>query len=210
VPTSGVDDQILSLPAGGGAIAALGSTFETDLNTGTGGYQIPLSLPPGPNGIAPSLDLRYHTVAANGPYGMGWTNGLLAISRQTDGVLPTYSADDDRFVIAGQEELVNIGNGAFRPKIDTMFWRVLRKGAGWELTDTRGTVYVLGATALGRIETTESGLQKTATWLLESMTDSNGNTVSYSYTADGAQRPARQHYVSRDENQPRIGVTLGR
>ncbi len=185
---SGVDDQILSLPAGGGAVTALGSTFETDLNTGTGGYQIPLSLPAGPNGISPAIGLRYHSAADNGAFGMGWTLGLLAIARQTDGHLPTYAAGDDRFVLVGDQELVDLGDGTFRSRVDTLSWRIRRQGDGWELTDTRGTRYLLGTSPAGRVETVEDGLAKTATWLLEQFADTNGNAVTFAYDQDGPQR----------------------
>jgi hypothetical protein len=186
--TSGTDPQALTLPNGGGAVQGLGATFETDLNTGTGSYSIPIDLPPGPNGIMPTVTLRYSSSAGNGPFGMGWSLGAVTIARKNDDRIPDYGPNDNSFVLVGVEDLIPLGGGAYRPRVDTMNWRMLKSGAGWQLTDTRGLRHSLGATAESRVETVEGGLTKTALWLLDTMTDTNGNTVRYSYRQDGAQR----------------------
>jgi hypothetical protein len=68
---SGIDDEVLSLPAGGGAVSSISPTFDVDLNTGTASVSIPLELPPGPNGLRPDLSLRYHSGAGDGILGLG-------------------------------------------------------------------------------------------------------------------------------------------
>src|SRR5216683_4184370 len=186
--TSGTDEQVLSLPKGGGAVQGLGTTFETDLNTGTGSYSIPLDLPAGPNGMQPRLAIRYHSAAGNGPFGLGWTLGIMSIARKTEGRIPDYGPNDNQFVLVGSEDLVQIDANQYRPRVDTMHWRIRRQGDGWEITDTQGTRHRLGQAAQARIETSEAGLTKPASWLLEEMTDTNGNTIRYTYQADGAQR----------------------
>jgi RHS repeat-associated protein len=186
--TSGVDASALSLPKGGGAVQGLGTAFETDLNTGTGSYSIPIDVPAGPNGIKPTIAIRYHSAAGNGPFGIGWTLGTMAISRKIEGRIPTYGPDDDSFTLVGAEDLVAVGNGHYRPRVDTSHHRILRHGPGWEVTDTHGNRHRLGHTAQARQEVVEDGLTKTACWLLEELADTNGNTVRYSYRVDGAQR----------------------
>jgi RHS repeat-associated protein len=187
--TSGVSEQVLSLPKGGGAVQGLGTTFETDLNTGTGSYDVPLELPAGPNGMRPHVSIRYHSAAGNGPFGVGWALGLMSITRQIDGRIPDYGPDDNVFALTGAEELVEVAPGRYRPRVDTMHYRILRQPPhspdGWEITDTRGTVYDLGRTAQARVETVEGGLTKTAAWLLERMTDTNGNRAQFVYALDG-------------------------
>ena len=190
--TAGTDEQVLSLPKGGGAVRGLGTTFETDLNTGTGSYAIPLDLPAGQNGICPQLSIRYNSAAGNGTFGMGWTLGLMAISRKIEGRIPNYEPSDDAFVLVGVEDLVALGDGQYRPQVDTLHWRIERRGDGWELTDTKGTCYRLGQTAQSRVEIIEDGLTKTAIWLLESMEDTNGNIICHRYRQDGAQRYLEQ------------------
>lgn len=192
--TAGTDPQILSLPKGGGAVADLGTTFETDLNTGTGSYGLSLPLPAGPNGIVPKIDLRYHSAAGNGPLGIGWTLGALSVARKTDGRTPTYDDHDDRFLIPGVEDLVDMGSQGYRLRVDSLCYRILRTATGWEVTDTRGTVHRLGGSAASRIEDGSLGFARTAAWLLDSSTDSGGDAIRYQYLADGAQR-----YVERIE-----------
>ena len=49
---------------------------------GAGVYRIPLSLPPGTNGLAPELELVYDHTSGNGLLGMAWhVTGLSAITR---------------------------------------------------------------------------------------------------------------------------------
>jgi RHS repeat-associated protein len=185
---SGVDAQVLTLPNGGGAVTDLGSTFETDLNTGTGSYTLSLRLPAGPNAVLPKIDLRYHTGAGNGPFGMGWTLGALSIARQTDRQVPTYAPGDDAFVIPGVENLVDLGGGLYRPRVDSHFYRIRRLATGWEITDTRGTVHLLGLSAASQVLDDSGPAPRVAQWLLESSTDPNGEAIRYSYLADGTQR----------------------
>lgn len=186
--TSSGSGQTLSLPKGGGAMQGLGTAFEADLNTGTGGYSIPLDAPAGPNGIQPRVALRYHSAAGNGPFGMGWTMGMVAVARKVDGRIPTYAPDDDAFTLVGVEDLVSMGSGLYRPRVDTLHWRIRRTGDGWELTDTSGLRHVLGHVLQARVELEQEGLRKTAVWLLERMEDPDGNGVDYHYRQEGPQR----------------------
>ncbi len=185
---SGVDPQALSLPKGGGSVADVGTSFETDLNTGTGSYAFPLSLPAGPDGIVPQLKLRYSSGAGNGAFGIGWDFGTMAIQRATDHGIPTYAPGDDAFAMPGVDDLVDVGDGGYRPRVDTMFYRILRTGASWQITDTAGTVYTLGATPAGRIAVDAAGSEQVGAWLLETMATAAGDTIAYGYVADGAQR----------------------
>jgi RHS repeat-associated protein len=186
--TTGVDAQILTLPKGGGAVQDLGETFDTDLNTGTGSYGLSIAVPTGPNGIRPQLRLRYQTTAGNGPFGIGWTLGTMAIARRTDGGLPTYQPGDDHFVLSGVDDLVDMGDGTFRPRADTFLHRIRRAGDGWELTDIRGTVHKLGMSLGSRIEDMSRPLPRVGVWLLESTQSAGSDPISYSYMSDGAQR----------------------
>jgi RHS repeat-associated protein len=185
--TSGTDPQVLSLPNGGGAVQDMGASFETDLNTGTGSYGLDITVPCGPNGLQPQLKLRYHTGAGNGTFGMGWTMGALAIARQTDMGLPTYAPGADRFTLLGVDDLIDMGDGTFRPRVDNNFFRIRRSGAGWEITDTRGSVNILGTTPASQV----SDGARVGQWLLESTSDPGEGSIFYTYQADGAQRYIR-------------------
>ncbi|HEY3035627.1 MAG TPA: SpvB/TcaC N-terminal domain-containing protein [Streptosporangiaceae bacterium] len=98
----------MSLPKAGGAVRGLSEKFSVNAANGTASLSVPLPMSPGRNGFTPQLALSYDSGAGNGPFGMGWSLDLPAITRRTDKGLPHYrDADEsDVFVLAGAEDLV--------------------------------------------------------------------------------------------------------
>src|SRR5438552_8857851 len=80
----------VTLPKGGGAIRGIGEKFGANPVTGTGSMTVPLAVSPGRGGFGPQLFLSYDSAAGNGPFGLGWSLGLPAITRKTDKGLPRY------------------------------------------------------------------------------------------------------------------------
>jgi len=66
---SGVRATAFSLPSGPGSMRGLGGSFQPDLNTGSGSYQVSIHLPKGTAGVTPSLALGYDTGGSNGLVG---------------------------------------------------------------------------------------------------------------------------------------------
>ena len=64
---SNTPGSIISLPQGGGALQGIGEKFSPDLQTGTGNFSVPLTLPPGRNGLQPELTLQYSTGQGTDP-----------------------------------------------------------------------------------------------------------------------------------------------
>lgn len=182
----GFDDQVPSLPQGGGAITGLGSTFTPDLSTGTGSFNIPFDAPNGPNDIGPKLGLRYDTSAGNGPFGLGFTLPVPRIVLDTSAGYPRYDGTDG-LLLEGAGPLVALGGGAYRPQVDSGAWRAERLGDGFRLTDRAGLYYDLGTTSAARISDLASPAHVYA-WQLETISDPLGNTVRFSWQADGPQR----------------------
>lgn len=181
---SGLAEQVPSLPKGGGAIQGLGEKFHPDLHTGTGSYGIPLDIPNGPNDIAPKLTLSYHTGAESGPFGMGFGLNLLTISRSTNKRLPTYQGEEDPLVLLGGGELMSLGGGKYRLKVQANSWRVAREGEGFRLTDRDGRFYRLGVTEQSRLSANQNGITKVFSWHLEEIEDALGNKVKFTYNRD--------------------------
>jgi len=104
------DVPSVSLPKGGGAIRGIGEKFAANPVTGTGSMTVPLGLSPGRDGFGPQLSLTYDSGAGDGPFGIGWSPGLPAITRKTDKGLPRYddAADSDVFILSGSEDLVPV------------------------------------------------------------------------------------------------------
>jgi RHS repeat-associated protein len=85
---------------------------------GAATYTVPIQVPPGTAGMAPSLSLNYNSQASNGLMGVGWSlGGLSSITRcpQTvaqDGVpLGITRTNTDRFCLDGQRLMTAITTG---------------------------------------------------------------------------------------------------
>ena len=100
----------ISLPKGGGAIRGIGEKFAANPVTGTGSMSVPIATSPGRSGFGPQLSLSYDSGAGNGPFGVGWSLSLPAITRKTDKGLPQYqdAVDSDVFILSGAEDLVPV------------------------------------------------------------------------------------------------------
>ena len=140
----------LSLPKGGGAIRDIGEKFDVNPATGSASFSVPIAVSPGRSGFGPQLSLAYNSGSGNGPFGLGWSLSVPAISRKTEKGLPRYNdADDsDIFLLSGAEDLVTVfqwdgtswtknpqpgsWNGTayqvqrFRPRVEGMFARIER------------------------------------------------------------------------------------
>ena len=145
-PTS---QEILQLPPGGGAVAASGTDFDIDMNTGTAGLSLPLVVPAGPNGIKPELTLRYHSGAGADWLGLGWSLNLprvtLRAGRTPGGTAPQPALD-------GVGPLYPRIDSGWAPEVDSLGQRILGgPDTGWQLLDPQDTVHALGGGAGSRI-----------------------------------------------------------
>lgn len=100
----------IALPKGGGAIRGIGEKFASNPVTGTGSLTVPLPVSPGRSSFGPQLSLAYDSGSGNGPFGIGWSLSLPAVTRKTDKGLPQYLDHDesDVFVLSGAEDLVPV------------------------------------------------------------------------------------------------------
>ncbi len=179
---SGVEPQVLSLPKGPGSIEGLGESFEPQLNTGTAAYRVRLAVPPGVAGSQPDLSLVYDGGYGNGPLGLGWRLDLPMVQRQTDKGLPAYT-DADTLIHSAAGELVPVGNGQYRAKIEGSFLKVQQDGAGFAVWKPDGTRQWFGSSAETRVANRRGIFE----WRLERTEDRNGNAVTYRYLQDGGQ-----------------------
>jgi RHS repeat-associated protein len=122
---------------------------------GNASYQFALDLPPGINGLKPSISVNYNSNVQNGILGLGWFFGGDAFSRitrcpntlaQNGRVLAVENTTEDRFCLDGQQLIAVNGNyGAagteYRTEADS-FMRVESRGnrgggPSWWLVKTR-------------------------------------------------------------------------
>ncbi len=206
---SGVSEQILSLPKGGGAIKGMGEKFQPDLHTGTGNFSIPISLPPGRNDFGPQLALGYSTGAGNGPFGLGWSLSIPHVSRKTSKGIPIYNDGLDTFILSGAEDLVPVSQVTkgsrqetrYQPRTEGLFARILhvvdaRAGEDfWQVTTRDGITSVYGVTADSQIFVTKDGRKQIFAWYLVRSEDKLGNKVRYTYRRDDDPVPVEPNHT---------------
>ncbi|GGM82625.1 hypothetical protein GCM10010967_12860 [Dyadobacter beijingensis] len=110
--TATFDGRALSESLPVGSIAGNG-----DVASGGSAYNIPILVPPGTNGVVPSIAMNYHSMAGNGVLGFGWhITGLSTITRTTRNMYfdnatnPIVMTNDDRFVLDGTRMILKTGN----------------------------------------------------------------------------------------------------
>lgn len=195
----------ISLPKGGGAQHGIGEKFAPDLHTGTGNFTVPITLPPGRNGLQPQLSLVYSTGNGNGPLGLGWALSVPGVSRQTSKRIPKYDDAKDTFILSGTEELVPVettpGKTRYRPRTEGMFARVYHlhdPAAGddcWEVHGKDGLVSLYGtrqsAGSDPAVIADPAPLKRgrVFAWKLTETRDIFGNRIEYRYITDEPDSP---------------------
>jgi hypothetical protein len=168
--------------------------------TGAAVYSIPIAVPPGTAGMAPTLSLDYSSQGGDGIVGIGWSlGGLASVTRcpQTfaqDGVRGTSNFDaNDRFCLDGQR-LMAINNGTYgadgteyRTEIES-FTRVISHGtagngpAWFEVHTKSGQTMEFGHTLDSQI--LAQGKTTARSWALNKVADTKGNFYTVTYTND--------------------------
>jgi RHS repeat-associated protein len=180
---------------------------------GSAGYEIPLVLPPGSNGLTPSLALRYNSNGGNGLMGVGWTvGGLSGISRcdktiAQDGAITAAILDvNDGYCLDGNRLRLTGGTygtsgSTYQSEVET-FSRITAQGAAgsgpawWEVRGKDGLIYEYGNTTDSRIETVNSTTARF--WALNKIRDRTGNYIEFVYiedTTNGSFRPSEIRYT---------------
>ncbi|MFE0458305.1 SpvB/TcaC N-terminal domain-containing protein [Kitasatospora sp. NPDC058965] len=204
----------VNLPTGGGAIRGIGEKFGTDAVTGTGTFVVPVDLTSGRGGFGPQLALSYDSGAGNGPFGLGWSLSLPAVTRRTDKGLPRYddAHESDVFVLSAAEDLVPTGPPRrigehevrrYRPRIDVSFARIERwtriadpADVHWRSISPDNVLTLYGTDPDSRIADPRNP-RNVFSWLISETRDDCGNVVRYDYLPDDDPRGAAQRYLKR-------------
>ncbi len=125
LPLSGVETATASETATRSSSSGIGETpgaLSVSL-TGGANYTVPIAVPPGVTGVAPSIAISYNSQGGNGSAGWGWNlSGISSITRipantYHDGTIDPVDFDTkDRFALDGQRLILKSGtygaNGA--------------------------------------------------------------------------------------------------
>ncbi len=184
---------------------------------GNATYSIPLPLPPGTNGVAPSLSIHYNSNMKNGLLGVGFflqgASSQITRCPQTlsqDGQIHAVDfTDEDRFCLDGQR-LVLVNGGVYgdpgteyRTEIDS-FQRITAHGAVaggtgpeyFTVESADGVERQYGYTTDSRIEA--QGQSTVRAWAMNRVEDVSSNYYTLEYkkqSGSSAYRPLRIHYT---------------
>jgi RHS repeat-associated protein len=207
-------NQVITLPKGGGAQHGMGEKFSPDLHTGTGNFTVPISLPPGRNGLQPQINLVYSTGNGNGPFGLGWNLSIPGVSRKTSKGVPRYDEAKDIFLLSGAEDLVLVkkeeAKTYYRPRTEGLFAEIIyhrdATNSYWEVRSKDGLVSFYGTL---RPRDARADWEDPAVihdpdplkanhdfaWKLTHTEDPFGNLIQYKYVRDAA-KEGPQLYLS--------------
>ena len=178
---NGTAAELLDLPSGGGSVSGQGGSFGVDLNTGTATAGFDFTLPPGPNGIMPPFTLRYSAGSGDGPFGIGWSLGLMTIrTKVTPSSAPPDPTATGTYSLVGVGDLVAMGANRYRPVVDATGLLIEFANGSWSVTDKTDLQCTLGSTSASQMPGSPP-----AAWLIDSCRDSAGNAITYTWTADG-------------------------
>ncbi|HEY3818633.1 MAG TPA: RHS repeat-associated core domain-containing protein [Polyangiaceae bacterium] len=151
-------------------------------------YELPLDLPAGRMGLAPTLSLTYSSGAANGMLGLGWSlGGLSSIGpcpqiQAIDGKSYPVNMDGrDPLCLDGQRLLDTSGGAgtAFDTELDS-FGEITTfvDGSGARAFRAQSQA---GVTRIYRRYGTNPATGRGLFWLLDTVRDLEGNSVNYTY-----------------------------
>jgi RHS repeat-associated protein len=155
---------------------------------GTANFNIPLNIPAGRNGMMPQISFNYDSDNSNGWLGVGFNISMPTISIDTKFGLPNYDGND-KYLFNG-EELINAGKDkddvVYKSRVETSFNRIIRKGTSpsnyiFEVTEKNGVRSVYGSD-----DAKLDGGKGIFIWYLKSVTDMNGNSITYNYSSNSA------------------------
>ena len=204
------DTLHITPPALPNGAAPLHGTGQWSAVGGNGVATLEIALPISPiRGYTPSMTLAYHSSHANGPFGLGWTVPIHAISRRTSCGVPTYTAQDgfvgpdaqdwlperhpDGVLVVTHHTTVNgiqldtsYTVTRYFPRVESRFnriehWHSAADTAGfWRVQAADGSQHFYGKTRLARIADPDQP-HHVAQWLLQESLSPHGEHIYYHY-----------------------------
>lgn len=188
----------------------VGSTSGNLMASGSVGYNIPLEMPSGTNGLQPAVALNYTSNYADGPLGTGWTiGGLSAIARvnrtiYNDGISDLVRGTlSDRYALDGNRMIVTSGTyGAagseYRTEIES-FSKVVAYGSTgtgpeWFKVYTKsGLILEFGNDEGSKIRNNEGCI---LSWRINKISDRFNNFIIFNYITSDDERPVGSIYYT--------------
>lgn len=152
---------------------------------------INVTVPPGRNGMQPSVALSYSSLNGNSIAGQGWSLNLSFIKRSTKFGLPAFTNSDtfEYTGALGSDELVLVNDDTHEYRLkNENFTKFILQNSGdlaneyWQVFDKSGNQYFFGEADAFRLK---DGT-KTAEWHISRQIDTQPdyNIIEYQYTKD--------------------------
>jgi len=162
-----------------------------DGSSGAAAVSIPIGVPPGTGGLAPTLSLNYSSDQGDGPFGLGWTLQLGEVRCTARFGVPEDYANCAEFELDGQ---LIVGpdtrpgmEGRYHTQVES-FKKIVLQGSGasayWEVTSPGGARRLYGATTDSKVGSDGQDTPSTAPtarWLLSKIVDIHGNEILITY-----------------------------
>ena len=177
--------QTVKLPSGPGSIRGLVEDPSVDVFTGQVAHQVPLELPGARRDFAPEIALKYRGDLGNGVLGIGWYVDNLRVRRSTRLGVPQFT-EEDELELSGVQyggRLIRIPDGTYRVEGQGNKLKIVAHGDGYSLYDGTGMVYSLGT----QPSTRQQDGDRVVAWHVETVTDTAGQTIHYTYRHDQGQ-----------------------
>ncbi|MBT3689742.1 hypothetical protein HOE31_04095 [bacterium] len=182
--------------------AGFTGSLRVDNFSGAANYNLGLEVPPGRNGIQPSLNLYYnsHDKSPGSWVGQGWSLDLGYVTRTTkEGSNNLYESNEFTLFLNNKSyDLVNLGGNTYGSKAEGDYLKIATSTDSWIVTDTMGTKYYFGQTAAAR-QDDPSDSTRIYKWMLDRVEDTNDNyyRVTY-YKLYGQIYPDDIYYTGHD------------
>jgi YD repeat-containing protein len=197
-----------NLEPGSAPIKEMGA-FQTSLFTGSAAYSYPIDVPPGTNGLAPSIVLSYNSHSAKDRtswVGAGWSLTLNYIKRDVNSTPEDLSDDIFNLVLNGQQyELVyNETEGRYHTEEESYLFienktgsTDNKKGDYWMVRSKDGTTYRFGYT--NDSEAVCANRVYVWQWSLDDIEDTQDNHIYYSYNESPTPNDIGAVYLAKIE-----------
>lgn len=154
--------------------------YNTDLITGAAAYYYPIAVPPGTNGLQPSLSLIYNSQSAKSSdfLGSGWTITQSYIQTNIQHTLDTTSDDTYELYLNSKKYDLIYQDGRYHTKIESFLY-IEKKSTYWQIKSKDGTIYRFGYNPDSEISSNQAGF--VWRWYLDKVTDTHSNNIYFSY-----------------------------
>src|SRR3989344_2209282 len=178
------------------------SQFKIDKNTGAARVTYPIVIPPGRNKVQPDLDLIYNSQDSEvgSIFGEGWSISIPHIELMNKtGIDTLYGATSTKYFassIDGELATTTVSTNYIARTDSGSFNKYTFSSNTWIMVDKNGAEYEFG-TASSSQQADPNNASNIHRWMLNEVTDKNGNIITYSYFKDAGQiYPSSTIYTS--------------